>query len=65
MAYRIGDQLQQVLPAPITGKVDDVFYDPALEKFRYLITFTSNNTAQQRWFWDDEVQLAPAQGDAQ
>lgn len=63
MALKLKTQVQQVLPAPIQGVIDDVVYDPAVEKFRYLVTFSSENGAQQRWFWQDEIQAT--EGDAQ
>ena len=65
MALKLKTQVQQVLPPPIQGVVDDVVYDPGEEKFRYLVTFTDGNGAQQRWFREDEIKATPAEGDAQ
>lgn len=65
MALKLKTQVRQVLPAAIKGVIDDVQWDPVAEKFRYLVTFINDNGAQQRWFWQDEVEAAPAEGEAQ
>lgn len=63
MAMKLGTTVQQVLPAPVKGRVDDVVWDAEVMKFKYLVTFANENGAQQRWFWADEV--AAVEGDAQ
>lgn len=57
MPFDIDQSVKQVVPA-ITGKIQDVRYDPHSKSFSYLVSYEADGETHSRWFDEKEVEAA-------